>query len=57
MQLPEEQVAARKHSLRIGHGAHGTEGTQAPRVGRTMAGGLPAVTGPTHLMRQLLHEG
>jgi len=33
-----------------------TEWTQAPRVGRTRAGGLPTVTGPRHLMRELVHN-
>src|SRR6185295_11827158 len=37
------------------HCSHGTEGTQASRVGRTRAGGLPTVTGPRQLMRQPIH--
>src|SRR6185312_10083424 len=57
MQLPEERVPTCKHSLRVNHGSHGNEGTQAPRVSRTMAGGLPAVTGPKQLMHQLIHDG
>ena len=37
------------------HCSHGTEGTQASRVDRTRAGGLPTVTGPRQLMSQPIH--
>ena len=46
------QVEQCKHLYRHEHEARTTEGTLAPRVGRTRAGGLPAVTGPLHLMHQ-----
>jgi len=57
MQLPEARVAARKHSLVNEHYSHRTEWTQAPRVSRARAGVLLAVTGPRHLMRELVHNG
>ena len=45
------------NSLVNGHCCNSTERTQAPRVSRTRMGALPAVTGPRHLMRQLIHDG
>jgi hypothetical protein len=52
------QVAECKHlSMQQAQLAHTIEGTLAPGVGRTSAGVLQAVTGPTQLMRQRSHDG